>query len=251
MSRQWVLVRGIVSEEFHWWNFVPELKTRFPSDHLHTPDIIGNGKLFGESTPIRIRPNIDGLRKQLPQIPHKKILMGFSLGGMLILEWAYSHPEEVAAVVLINSSLNNSAFFKRMRPSSFMHILRTARVSDHIQREELVLKMTTSLLSEDKIKPIAQAWGPRSLQYPLRPANFLRQLLLAGQIKQRKNPPPVPVLVLSSANDKVVHPDCSKKIAKMWKVSHHIHPEAGHDLVLDDPHWVIDQVESFLTNENI
>lgn len=250
MGRQWVLVRGIVSEEFHWWNFVPEMKTRFPSDRLHTPDIIGNGKFFAQSTPVRVKSNIEGLRRQVPA-GDKKILLGFSLGGMLTLEWAYAHPDEVAAVVLINSSLNNSAFFKRMKPSSFLHILRTARVKDHVLREEMVLKMTTSLMTEDKIKPIAEIWGPRSLQYPLRPSNFLRQLLVAGQIKQRKNPPQVPVLVLASANDKVVHPDCSKKIAETWNAKLVIHPEAGHDVILDDPQWVLNQVEDFVQRQKL
>ncbi|MGZ3774305.1 MAG: alpha/beta fold hydrolase [Pseudobdellovibrionaceae bacterium] len=250
MSRRWVLVRGIVSEEFHWWNFIPDMRARFPRDELYTPDIIGNGKFFEQSTPLGVKPNVDGLRKQVPA-QEKKILVGFSLGGMLTLEWAYAHPNEVAAVVLINSSLNNSSIFKRMRPSSFMHILRTARVRDHVQREELVLRMTTSLLPQEKIKPIAEVWGPRSLQYPLRPSNFLRQLFVAGQVKQRKDPPQVPVLILSSQNDKVVHPDCSKKIADTWKLPYMVHPEAGHDLILDDPQWVLEQVETFIQKENI
>ncbi|WP_373997501.1 alpha/beta fold hydrolase [Bdellovibrio bacteriovorus] len=247
-SREWVLIRGIVSEEFHWWDFLPEMKTRFPQDLLHTPDIIGNGKFFEKTTPWRVKPNIEGLRSQVPT-NNKKILFGFSLGGMLSLEWAHTYPEEVRAVVLVNSSLNNSPFYRRMTPGAFLNIAKLAAVKDHVVKEERVLKMT-SFLPEERIKSMAPVWGERSQKYPLRPTNFLWQLALASQIPQREKPQ-VPVLVLSSGKDKVVHPSCSERIAKKWNLPLITHPEAGHDLFLDDPHWILNQLQNWLEKEKI
>lgn len=66
MAKQWVLVRGIMSEAFHWWDFLPQLQARFPEDQFYTPDIIGNGRHFQHSTPISNLKNIKALREQVP-----------------------------------------------------------------------------------------------------------------------------------------------------------------------------------------
>ena len=60
------------------------------------------------------------------------------------------------------------------------------------------------------------------------------------------HPPSVPCLILSSECDALVHPKSSEELAKAWNVSHSVHPTAGHDLSLDDPMWVIQQIQKFL-----
>ena len=45
----WVLIRGLVSEEFHWGDFVPLMKKHFKNDSVFTADIIGNGKSHNET----------------------------------------------------------------------------------------------------------------------------------------------------------------------------------------------------------
>lgn len=243
MSRQWVLIRGIMSEAFHWWDFLPQLQAHFPEDQFFTPDILGNGQQFQHSTPFSLSKNIHALRKQVPSAG-KKILIGFSLGGMLSAEWAHQHPEEIEAVVLINCSFNNSAFHKRMTPYSLQQIFKSVLQKDISKREEMIIQMTTSQIPINKIKEIAIPWGARSIEFPVKPINFLWQLGVAAQIKQRPQPP-APVLVLGSAKDKVVHPECSKKIAQVWNLPLRNHPEAGHDLTLEDPQWVLKQVADF------
>jgi len=242
-SRQWVLVRGIMSEAFHWWNFIDLLQAQFPNDKISTADILGNGELNNHRTPLKIKANIQGLKAQAPS--GKKILVGFSLGGMLSLEWAYAHPEEVEALVLINCSLNNSKFYERLKPSSFKNIVKLSLESDLIEREKHTLRMTTSLLTEDQMTEIARHWGPRGVQYPVKSMNFVRQSLLAAQMSQ-KSAPPAPTLILSSKNDKVVDPICSVRIANQWKLTNHLHPAAGHDLTLDDPAWALGKINDFL-----
>lgn len=241
--RHWVLVRGIVSEAFHWWDFVSEMKKAFPEDQISTADILGNGIQNQHLTPTTVAPNIRGLKNQVPA--GKKILVGFSLGGMLSLEWAHAHPEEIEAVVLINCSLNNSKVHERMQVASFKNIVKLSFEKDLIEREKHTLRMTTQCLSEEKISEIAKAWGPRGLQYPVKKINFVRQSLLASKIAQRPRPP-APTLILSSANDRVVHPICSERIAKNWNLKNHIHPQAGHDLTLDDSRWALHKIQDFV-----
>ncbi len=80
--KHWVLVRGIVSDEFHWWNLPQLLKKKFPQDSISTADILGNGKTHFVKTPTDIQANVLGLRNQVTA-SGKKVLVGFSLGGML------------------------------------------------------------------------------------------------------------------------------------------------------------------------
>lgn len=243
MAKQWVLLRGMMSESFHWWDFLPQLQARFPDDQFHTPDILGNGRNYQHSTPLNLRKNVHALREQVP-LEGKKILLGFSLGGMLSLEWAHYHPDEIEAVILINCSLSNSPFYKRMTPYSLIQILKSGLQKDTAKREEMIIRMTTSAVPQDVVAKIASQWGPRGKEYPVKPMNFLWQLFVAARIQQRPQPP-APVLVLSSGKDKVVNPDCSRKIAHVWNLPLIRHPDAGHDLTLEDPQWVIDQVERF------
>lgn len=246
MSRQWVLIRGIMSEAYHWWEFLPQLQAQFPQDEFHTADILGNGRLHASRTPLSIKKNVEALRNQAPD-SGKKILVGFSLGGMLALEWAKLYREEVEAVVLINASLNNSPFYKRITPYSISCIVKSALQKDHRKREENIIRMTTSNISDETRIEVAKLWGARGLQYPVNPFNFFWQIGLASQIKQPAQPPTA-TLILSSSKDRVVHPDCSRLIANRWNLPLESHPDAGHDLTLEDPQWVLEKVRQFLNS---
>lgn len=247
--KNWVLVRGIVSEEYHWWKFLPMMKKRFSLHNVYTADIVGNGKTRDFLTPLSVRENVRALRLQTPD-KGKKILFGFSLGAMLATEWAYEHPEEVEALVLINPSFNNSSFYKRISPNALLNIFLLSNQTDHHRREEMTLKLTTGLQGTE-IQKIARHWGKRGQKYPTNPVNFVRQLILASRIRLRMPPPHVPTLLLVSGQDRVVHPDCSKKISKAWGVPMKVHPTAGHDMTLEDPAWVLDQVEQWLIKERL
>lgn len=244
---QWVLIRGIVSERFHWGRFTSQISERFPGHKIEAADILGNGITRDRLTPLRIKLNINGLREQVSP-GSKKVLLGFSLGGMLALEWAHRHPEEVAGVVLINISLSGVSVTKRLRPQALKTIIKSAFQKDPIVKEEMILKMTTAGLPEEKIKELAKDWGDYGRKNPAKVINFISQLGLAAQINQRKAPPSKPILILTSQNDGVVDPECSHQIAKRWRIAPVIHPTAGHDLTLNDPDWTLEQIEKWLKN---
>lgn len=235
----------MMSEPFHWWDFLPQLKDAFPEHQFHLPHIQGTGPSGLSRTPQNVATNLKYLRQQIPSAEnHGKILLGFSLGGMLALEWAYRHPEEVEAVVLINCSLNKSRFYHRMTPFAFRHIFKMSRQKCSLRRDEMSLEMTTNL-SAERIRELAPHWRARSEEFPVSPLNFFTQLGLATRFPLRPAPPAAPVLILSSGKDRVVHPQCSKDIAETWQVPLHIHPEAGHDLTLNDPQWVVHKLKSW------
>ncbi len=241
---EWVLIRGIVSEEFHWGDFVPLMKKHFKKDLVVTADIIGNGKSFKKTTPLSVAQNIQGLRLQAPG-KKPKILVGFSLGGMLALEWAHAYPEEVAGVVLINTSLNDSKFYHRFQWAAWLQLFKASQPKNSAIKEELILSLITDLPNK-KIQTLAKEWQARSARYPVRLENLFRQLWLASQISQRQKPPTMPLLILLSEKDKIVHPSCSRKMAAKWKLPMKTHPRAGHDIALEDPQWVLRQLDRWL-----
>jgi pimeloyl-[acyl-carrier protein] methyl ester esterase len=52
----------------------------------------------------------------------------------------------------------------------------------------------------------------------------------------------IPTLILASENDKMVSVKCSCRLAKRLKAEIHIHPNAGHDIAVDDPEWLVKQI---------
>lgn len=237
------MIRGMMSESFHWWDFLPRLRETFPQDEIHTPDVLGTGRTGHLPTPLRLDRNVAALREQVPSTG-KKIIFGFSLGGILGLEWAYQHPEEVEALILINISLGNSPIYRRMRPGALRQIARFSMVPPGVRRDELSLAMTTALENE-KLRELAPHWAKRAAEYPVRPMNFFAQVALAGRAKFRAEPPPVPLLMLASGQDQVVHPECSTRIANTWKVPLELHPTAGHDLSLEQPEWILERLRNW------
>jgi predicted alpha/beta hydrolase family esterase len=75
--------------------------------------------------------------------------------------------------------------------------------------------------------------------------NTLRQLLAAARYRC-DDPPAVRTLLLASTRDALVDWRCSHAIAQAWDCPLREHPRAGHDLPLDDPGWVIDQVAEWM-----
>jgi pimeloyl-ACP methyl ester carboxylesterase len=77
---------------------------------------------------------------------------------------------------------------------------------------------------------------------PASRGNVLRQLLAAARYRAPPMAPPVPLLLLASERDRLVAVACSRALAEAWQVPFAVHPCAGHDLALDDPAWLIEQV---------
>jgi pimeloyl-ACP methyl ester carboxylesterase len=87
-----------------------------------------------------------------------------------------------------------------------------------------------------------EAWVKLRQQHPAKPFNAMRQLLAASRFHAPLTTPKTPTLLLASTQDALVNVECSRSIARQWRWPLSEHPEAGHDLPLDDGQWVIDQI---------
>jgi pimeloyl-ACP methyl ester carboxylesterase len=55
----------------------------------------------------------------------------------------------------------------------------------------------------------------------------------------------VPALFLVGQGDRLVHPDCTRRLAKRYGAPLAEHPDAGHDLTTDAMEWVVGELLGF------
>lgn len=248
-STQWVLLRGLVRESGHWGAFVPLFESRMPGATVLTLDLPGNGALYRHPSPTHLHAMVDSCRQQLRAqgLGPPYAVLAVSMGAMVAVQWAHDYPHEVERQVLVNTSMRPfSAFYERLRPRNWSTVaqlvLRTlvGRASAR-QWETAVLRLTTT----GHHPQVLQAWMLLRLAHPVSTANALRQLWAAARFRAPHGRPRVPSLLLASTCDALVAVRCSRALAHAWQVPLHEHPHAGHDLPLDDPEWVVQQIRAW------
>ncbi|MEY4615702.1 MAG: hypothetical protein RJB66_662 [Pseudomonadota bacterium] len=238
MKNRFVLIRGLARGNAHWADFTNNLISIHPNLTIELLEIPGNGDRNREVTPIDASQIIEHFRRDLnlAQSCSPVRLIGISLGGMLALKWAELYPQDLESVFVINSSLRQfSSPFERLSPGIYTLLLKALLSANPRKRESLVLKM---IVNNPQIrKQYLNQFTELSIQNPISLQNFIRQLLLAASINVSLSPT-VPLRVITSKKDKMVHFRSSLKIAQAFAGKLHIHPTAGHDIPLDDPEWL-------------
>ena len=245
-----VLLRGLMREHGHWGSFPDQLalQLQVPRDQVLTPDLPGNGWLHQQPSPTRLAGNLDAIRWQLRQAWGEQAgpvhVLALSMGGMVATQWAHQHPTELASMTLVSSSMRPfSPFWDRLQPGLWPAIGKVIWHHADAQRiEQLILSATANAATPGLLAD----WVAIRRQRPVSVGNALRQLWAAARYRAPDTPPPVPCLVLSGQADRVVHPRCSAAIAKAWGARHFSHPDAGHDLPIDAPAWLMARWCDFL-----
>lgn len=257
----WVLLRGLTREARHWGDLPQRLARVAPiangaaaetgRPQVVALDLPGNGEFCGEASPPSVRAMVDFARRQLlaKGLPPPYRFVAMSLGGMVATDWAQQYPHEVAALVLINTSMRpHSRFTERLRPGNWLPLaLLAARwpQADQAESIERVIHQLTCNQAAARADDVA-AWVRIRRSAPVQAANAWRQLGAAARFAGAAVPPRCPTLVLSSAADRLVHPRCSARLARAWQAEHYAHPWAGHDLPHDDPGWVCQRIAHWL-----
>ncbi len=245
----WVLLRGLTREAAHWGSFPSVFRQVLPGAQLHLLDLPGNGTRHAERSPATVQALVSDVRQQIAQrgISTPVHVLALSLGAMVAAQWAHTAPHELAGAVLVNTSLRPfSPLHHRLHPRNWPRVLRLALgrpTPDAAER--LVWQMTSRQRSVDEA--VIAAWVTARRQHPVRGANALRQLLAAARYRAPAQAPAVPLLLLAGAGDRLVDPRCSHALAQAWRAPLREHPRAGHDLPLDDPQWVAEQVRAWLS----
>jgi pimeloyl-ACP methyl ester carboxylesterase len=169
-----------------------------------------------------------------------------SLGAMVAISWAARHPDEIRGCVLINTSLRPfSPFYQRLKPGSYRRLLTLALLGGSEQDWESTILELTSRHAKRPAE-VLRNWVAYRCEYPVSKRNALRQLMAAVRYRAPFAKPESPILVLTSREDALVNPSCSRQITRHWNTAFAEHPTAGHDLPLDDGLWVARQVSHWL-----
>lgn len=241
----WVLLRGLTRERGHWGAFPRQLAERVSPARIVTLDLPGNGRLHHQRSPVRVSDMIAPCRAQLQALglPGPYCLVAMSLGAMVAIAWAGAYPDEIERCVLINTSVRPfSPFHRRLRPSSYLPLLRLLASRDDHASEAIILGLT----SRTHPAAVLDDWVALRRDHRVSRLNALRQLLAAARFRAPARPPSALTLILSGAADALVDPRCSEALAARWRLPLVLHASGGHDLPLDDGPWVAGRISDWL-----
>lgn len=242
----WILLRGLTRESGHWGAFVDQFQQVAPDCRLVTLDLPGNGALWTQRSPVQVSDMVEHCRVQMLgwHLAPPWHVLAMSLGAMVAVAWADAYPREVAAQVLINTSLRPfSPFYQRLRPVNYGALLMLALgLGSPLQWERTVLRLTSNRTHPD----VLADWLALRQVHPVSRANAVRQVLAASRFHASAQAPSVPTLLLASENDRLVDVRCSRALAAHWRCPLLLHPTAGHDLPLDDGAWVVAATREFV-----
>ncbi|MFZ6658503.1 alpha/beta fold hydrolase [Undibacterium sp. TJN19] len=246
--RTWVLLRGLMREARHWGDFPVQFQQAMAAEQLHCIDFPGNGQLNQQNSLTTVAAMADFCHQQLVQhaVQEPVYVLAVSLGAMVALAWAERYPADMQGIVLVNTSVApHNPFYQRLRPGNYPALIATMLFGSAFAREKLILRITSNLHTEEQAKTIVEQWKNYAQQRPISRANILRQLGAALRFHAPMQTGKLPLLLLAGEKDRLVNVTCSRTLAKKWDCPLHIHPEAGHDLPLDDAAWIIAQVRTW------
>lgn len=241
-SPTWILLRGLGHDRSHWMDFYPQLERAFPTRSFLHLDLPGVGERHRESSPCSAFRIAQKVREQaLEKSSGPYSLLTCSLGSMVAAQWAQNWPEDLTQMTLINVSFANLNLpHKRFHWRTWGRYFQAMRSGDSLEKERLILSILSSQECFSDASLLQRIHAPQ--RAPIHPKNLLRQLLAAATCSISRTAPAVPTLLLSSSGDQLCDPYCSQTLSRIWKVPLVTHPWAGHDLTLDAPQWVIEQL---------
>jgi pimeloyl-ACP methyl ester carboxylesterase len=241
----WILLRGLTRESGHWGAFIEQFQQALPQAQVLPLDLPGNGRLHRQNSPWRVADMVAHCRAELARrnVAPPYHLLAMSLGAMVAVDWSHSHPHELAAQVLINTSMRPfNPFYQRLLPANYAALLRLAVFNASPEEwERTVLRLTCNHAGVEALPQ----WLKMRQDHPVSSANALRQLVAAARFRAPQTLPSLPTLLLASEHDRLVSSACSKALARRWQCELRVHPSAGHDLAQDDGPWLAAQVQAW------
>jgi pimeloyl-ACP methyl ester carboxylesterase len=247
----WVLLRGLTREARHWGDFEATMRAHglvSAGQRVWFIDLPGNGGEHVQAAPLSVASMTAFVRARAAalgvRMPCRVIAM--SLGAMAASAWAHDHPDEIARLVLINTSMRPYArLHERLRPSAWPMLIRIATAWPHAERCEQLIHTLTCNRTDTFDTDVAH-WAALRRSHGAGAMNALRQLIAAARYRASSSAPRCPVLMLSSAKDALVDPVCTDRVMAQWHASHAVHAWAGHDLPHDDANWTCDAIVKWL-----
>ncbi len=243
----WLLLRGLMRERRHWAGFAEELAARSGTRVLAL-DLPGVGTDRDRRSPASVPAIVDDLRGRFlaARAQHSDgpwSVFAPSLGGMIALCWAERHPEDFVRVVVCNTSTKDlGSTFERFSPLALRTVLVSLAASvvapDAVARERRTLALVSNTAHG---RAHAEQFARFSNDAPVGRRVLVRQLWAASRTTAPRSLS-VSVIVMCSDGDRLCSSTISRALAARLDAPLRVHPTGGHDLPLDDPDWVIEQL---------
>lgn len=242
MPSTWVLLRGLGRESGHWGPFLPALKAASSGADVVTIDLPGTGTRLHDRAPHSMRETVDRVRDEASSrglLRSPLLLFGISLGGMVAMQWADSHPEDLAGIAIAASSASDlSSLLQRFSLVGVGSVVLNRFTRDPVTRQRrLAWLLSTRRDIRDRV---VREWVQIERDRPVSFTTIRAQMDAAARwrapLSLRR-----PSLFLVGRKDRLVHPDCSRTLARRYAAPLEEHPHAGHDLTTDAPEWVAQQ----------
>lgn len=236
------MLRGLGRESGHWGPFLPAMKAASNGSEVVALDLPGTGTRLRDRAPRSMRETVDRVRDEARSrglLGGRLLLFGISLGGMVAMDWANRHPEDLAGVAIAASSASNLS--KPLERFSLVGIASVVvnRVTRDPERRQRRLAWLLSSRRDIRDR-VVRDWMQIERDRPVSFATLRAQIEAASRWRAPGSLP-VPSLFLVGRKDRLVHPDCSRALARRYAAPLEVHPDAGHDLTTDAPDWVADQ----------
>jgi pimeloyl-ACP methyl ester carboxylesterase len=239
----WFLLRGLTREAAHWGEFLTALRAAWPDVDVHALDLPGAGAWHAGAWSGGVAEAMEQVRaeaaRRAPQA-RRRFVFGVSLGGMITMAWAARYPEELGGIAVGASSARDlSPFWKRMRPGALRGIVLGNLERDVARREAAVVRAVCN--RSELWDETAAAWAEIQRTRPVSRQNARAQIQAAAAWRAPARLA-VSALFLVGNGDRLVHPDCSRALARRYGAPLVEHPHAGHDLTTDAADWVIEEL---------
>jgi pimeloyl-ACP methyl ester carboxylesterase len=238
------LITGMMRSMTNWKVPIDILKAKFPDFEIIPLDVPGMGIHHGLTSPFSIDKNVEFLKKRFEANKGDlNVMLGFSLGGMIASKWTQIYPDDIHGAILVNTSFTHLQNpFLRMKPKILPAMIRAFFAKGH-QREKLLYSaICNDRVNEDeKLK----SWQADQVKYPVKSSNVFRQLIAGLTFKSIDLKLELPVLVLRSPCDHLVNAKCSSNIAHNFETQVASHDLGGHDILNDDPEWVVNEIDAW------
>lgn len=240
----WLLLRGLTRDQRHWGTFHDELAARL-GVRVVTIDPPGFGTQNGRVSPRSISAITDDLRGRFDRGDDPWSLLGISLGGMLAMNWVNRYPEDFERCVVVNTGAP-AVFRPHQMQFGLMSLIAGKRFRSLDAHEAAALKLTSNR-PPDQLAELSTTWAQYQRDAAPLDASVLAQVAAAATFRLPTRIP-VPLLVLASKGDRLADHHMSERIATRFDAPLRLHPDAGHDLTLDDSPWVCDQITNWLAH---
>lgn len=218
-----------------------------PRARVLVPDFRAHGRSDVPGEEWSVGDLADDLAAMLDQLGVGPVLLaGFSMGGMMAVEFAVRHPDRLTGLVMIGSSASAEDVMRRVEIASLAKLISLTGAPHFLPEEssKATFSKTYRKKHPEEVRRwegVVRAMSPAALTQALHAVGRRRHLL--GQIDQVR----VPLTIVTGEDDRVVRPKLSEMIHRRVPSSRLVRiPGAGHAVPTERPEEIAPLIEALL-----